>query len=185
MPSDCFINRCADLGLFDHYDRGLDVGCGPHRGALAKYGVDLARGYCRYSYVEEGERFISILTARCDSNHLPFRDNSFYYCVSSHVGEHIPDLKEFIREQMRVAEKWVVFCVPLYTFECDKYHEGGEWEKAAMFPGECYAPHCHFWGMKDYKLDLLLADFPEEAKVTLKENVPHNVGEANIWIDVG
>ena len=183
MPSDCFINRCADLGLFDHYDRGLDVGCGPHRGVLAKYGVDLARGYCRYSYVDGGERFTSILTARCDGNHLPFRDDSFYYVVSSHVGEHIHDFKQFIREQMRVASKFVVLCVPLYLEEEDQYRRGAWCEQGTNFAGETM-PHLHSWGTRDYSLNTVLADLPEEARIHLKENVPHNVSETNIWIDV-
>lgn len=184
MPSDCFINRCRELGILNRHSEGLDVGCGPHIGVLAKYGVDLAKGYCNYEWVDaEGEHHKCVLTARSDAVHLPFRDNSFYYVVSSHVGEHIGDFKGFVREQMRVASDIVIVCVPLYLEEEDQYRKGASCEQGTNFAGETM-PHLHSWGTEDYSLDPVLRDLPEEAKVTRAENVPHNISETNIWIDV-
>lgn len=88
----------------------MDFGCGPGFGTdiLAKtaksvIGVDIRRkalNYARNTYINPNLSFIKVNT----SFPLPFADNSFDVIISSHVIEHIPDVKGNLEEIKRILK---------------------------------------------------------------------------------
>jgi len=92
---------------------GLDVGCGSgvwhnldlEKGAgqrLAEYGVDFAR---------RGKKNFVIGSLY----HLPFRDKTFDYVASAHVGEHLEKPVEAVKEMARITKHLVFANIPRYT----------------------------------------------------------------------
>lgn len=96
----------------------LDAACGEGRGLLALKnlgfsdvtGVDLATD----KLDKAKERGLNVFYA--DMHELPFEDNKFEYCFSSHTLEHMHDLKKAITELLRVSKK-LYYIIPVYETE--------------------------------------------------------------------
>jgi len=112
MPSERFV---IELKKFlDTPERrewkGLDVGCGPHIGILAEYGLDAAPISTFVNPDYPREKF-----TQGNVYKMPFEDNSFDYVVSAHLIEHLKRRTKALKEMVRVARHVVIANVPRYT----------------------------------------------------------------------
>lgn len=89
---------------------GLDVGCGPHIGKLAEYGLDAATVSTFVIPDYPREKF-----TQGNVYDMPYEDNSFDYVVSAHLIEHLKRPTKALREMARVAKHVVIANVPRYT----------------------------------------------------------------------
>ena len=95
------------------------IGCGywKHQNCL---GVDLAKKgqpiIGRYKYPSQAD-------IQCDTDHLPFSDETFDFAVSSHVLEHLQHPVNTIKEMARVTKQGglILIVVPLGNHG-DPYH---------------------------------------------------------------
>lgn len=94
----------------------LDVGCGTgsvlaevirHGIGTRHVGIDVANPEEHLDLNANG------LDLRCyDGSRLPFDDNSFELVYASHVVEHVPDPRGFLKELARVSSKYLYVEVP-------------------------------------------------------------------------
>jgi len=117
MPSGSFVKRLKGfLSINGRKDWiGLDVGCGPHAGALAQYGLDAAPVAWFVDPTFPWERF-----TQANVYVMPFEDNRFDYVVSAHLVEHLKRPIDGIIEMARVAKHMVIANVPRYTLDQTK-----------------------------------------------------------------
>jgi len=73
----------------------LNVGCGPN---YLKRHLD-----CKCVGLDFENEWTGVDIV-ADSRHLPSPDDSFHYCVTKNVLQHIPDWREALREILRVGE---------------------------------------------------------------------------------
>jgi len=82
------------VGLMDDPENILEVGCGTQE--LKKH------LNCDYVGLDFEPRFEPDVVA--DARDISFPDDSFHYCTSKNVLQHIPDWREALREIFRVGE---------------------------------------------------------------------------------
>lgn len=95
--------------------RILDAGCGEGRGLIALRD----RGFINLTGVDLSEEKLSRAREKnlnvlfTDIHNLPFKDNSFNYCFSSHTLEHMINIKKAISSLLRVSNK-LYYIVPIF-----------------------------------------------------------------------
>lgn len=97
--------------LIRHDWIGLDVGCGPHIGKMAEYGIDPA---------PVPERYRTDKFKQASVYEIPYPDNYFDYVCSAHLIEHLERPLEAVIEMARVAKRMVFANIPRYTLDPKK-----------------------------------------------------------------
>lgn len=108
-------NLCALLGNRP-VEGVLEVGCGAGAvlAAVAKRGVGTShRGVDMADpRLHQAPQAAGLNLSPYDGESLPFVDRSIDLVYASHVVEHVPEPRRFVREMARVAAKWLYFEVP-------------------------------------------------------------------------
>jgi len=200
LPSTFFIERLTEFLSTEKRKNwvGLDAGCGPHLGVLAKYGLDAEpfKSFVNPDYPIEYFTWGNIYD-------MPFEDNRFDYVVSAHVIEHLEKPIEAIIQMTRVAKYVVIANVPRYTLDpskvtdcvkIDHYYLSDHpellkdlgltkkdliWAPRATCFGHFEAPHCGWYPNPEDLIELFKkTNCFSEIKA---EVCPNNCGESNIF----
>jgi ubiquinone/menaquinone biosynthesis C-methylase UbiE len=116
----------------------LEVGCG--RGYLArKLAANNTVTACDIVVPDKLKKEKSkVKYVEANIQHLPFKDNSFDYVVSTHTLEHVQDLPGAVAELRRVAKEGIIIVVPKqrpykYTFSLHTQFFPYEWSLESSF----------------------------------------------------
>lgn len=107
------------LSYLEPGQRVLDAGCGDgvlscmlgQRG-IKVIGIDISAPNIEGARRLAKEWGVSVTFLRTDLEDLPFLDNSFDVVLSSHVLEHLPNLKKGLRELYRVTRSLALIAMP-------------------------------------------------------------------------
>jgi SAM-dependent methyltransferase len=103
----------------------LDVGCAEGmyafsaaRANTVAVGMDISETKLQRaaSYAAKFEVADKAFFLSADGHHLPFGDDSFDMVICSQVLEHLSDPELAMRELARVAKRWVVVSVPVWSW---------------------------------------------------------------------
>lgn len=103
----------------------LDIGCAEGMYAISAaradavaVGIDISETKLQraVSYAAEFEVTDKAFFLSADGHHLPFGDDSFDMVICSQVLEHLSDPELAMRELARVAKRWVIISVPVWSW---------------------------------------------------------------------
>jgi len=115
----------SSLPQFKPAERVLDIACGMGYDSLAwarqgkkTVGIDRNWGLVKNAMALAAQQRLKIDFIVCDATQLPFRENSFDFCICENLFEHVPAWREIVSEASRVLREGGVLFIRTSNRHC-------------------------------------------------------------------